>query len=53
MRHRAHKEHTRPEAHIQKLSMQLEYEKERYLEKLEPVEESRQQLEQSFSALSQ
>ena len=53
MRNRARKECEQLEIHKQKLSMQLEHEKERYLEKIETIKESRQQLEQSFSALSQ
>ena len=53
MRHRARKVSAGLEAHAQKLSMQLELEKERYLQKIETNEESRQQLEQSFSMLSQ
>ncbi|MCZ6566360.1 MAG: DNA recombination protein RmuC [Gammaproteobacteria bacterium] len=53
MRNRARKECEQLETHKQKLSMQLEHEKERYLEKIETIKESRQQLEQSFSALSQ
>ena len=53
MRHRARKVSAGLEAHAQKLSMQLELEKERYLQKIETSEESRQQLEQSFSMLSQ
>jgi len=53
MRNRARKKCEQLETHKQKLSMQLEHEKERYLEKIETIKESRQQLEQSFSALSQ
>ncbi len=53
MRHRAHKACEQLEINTQKLSMQLELEKERYLEKIEAIEDSRQQLEQSFSVLSQ
>lgn len=53
MRHRAHKACEKLENDTQKLSMQLELEKERYLEKIEAIEDSRQQLEQSFSVLSQ
>ena len=53
MRSRARKEHDKLESISQQLSMQLQLEKERYLEKIETIEESRKQLESSFSALSQ
>ena len=53
MRNRARKEHEKLESISQQLSMQLQLEKERYLEKIETIEESRKQLENSFSALSQ
>lgn len=53
MRHRTRKACEQLEINMQKLSMQLELEKERYLEKIEAIEDSRQQLEQSFSVLSQ
>lgn len=53
MRHRSRKEYKKLEINTQKLSMQLELEKERYLEKIEAIEDSRQQLEQSFSMISQ
>ncbi len=53
MRSRAHREHEKLESISQQLSMQLHLEKERYLEKIETIEESRKQLENSFSALSQ
>lgn len=53
MRSRARREHEKLESISQQLSMQLHLEKERYLEKIETIEESRKQLENSFSALSQ
>jgi len=53
MRSLAHREHKKLESMAQQLSMQLQLEKERYLEKLETIEESRKQLEHSFSILSQ
>ena len=53
MRSRARREHEKLESISQQLSMQLQLEKERYLEKIETIEESRKQLENSFSALSQ
>ena len=53
MRSRARKEHEKLESMVQQLSMQLQLEKERYIEKIETIEESRKQLENSFSALSQ
>ncbi len=53
MRNRARKEHHKLESISQQLSMQLQLEKERYLEKIETIEESRKQLENSFSVLSQ
>ncbi|MEJ2116000.1 MAG: DNA recombination protein RmuC [Gammaproteobacteria bacterium] len=53
MRNRARKEHEKLESISQQLSMQLQLEKERYLEKIETIEESRKQLENSFSVLSQ
>lgn len=53
MRTRANKEYQRLESKNQQLDMSLTYEKQRYLEKIEAIEESRSQLEQSFSALSQ
>jgi len=53
MRSRARKEHEKLESIAQQLSMQLQLEKERYLEKIETIEESRKQLEHSFSILSQ
>ncbi len=53
MRHRARREHEKLESISRQLSMQLQLEKERYLEKIETIEESRKQLENSFSVLSQ
>ena len=53
MRGRARKEREKLESISQQLSMQLQLEKERYLEKIETMEESRKQLENSFSTLSQ
>lgn len=53
MRNRARKEHDKLETMAQQLSMQLQLEKERYLEKIETIEESRKQLESSFTVLSQ
>ena len=53
MRSRARKEHKKLESIAQQLSIQLQLEKERYLEKIETIEESRKQLENSFSVLSQ
>ncbi len=53
MRNRARKEHEKLESISQQLSMQLQLEKERYLEKIETIEESRKQLESSFTVLSQ
>lgn len=53
MRSRARREHEKLESISQQLSMQLHLEKERYLEKIETIEESRKHLENSFSALSQ
>ena len=53
MRNRARKEHDKLESMAQQLSMQLHLEKERYLEKIETIEESRKQLENSFTVLSQ
>ena len=53
MRSRARRKHEKLESISQQLSMQLHLEKERYLEKIETIEESRKQLENSFSALSQ
>lgn len=53
MRARANKEYQQLEVKNQQLDMSLAHEKERYLEKIEAIEESRNQLEQSFSALSQ
>ena len=53
MRSRARKEHDKLEIMAQQLSMQLQIEKERYLEKIETIEESRKQLESSFTVLSQ
>jgi len=53
MRNRARKEIEKHESISQQLSMQLQVEKERYLEKIETIEESRKQLENSFSVLSQ
>ena len=53
MRGRARKEREKLESISQQLSMQLQLEKERYLEKIETMEESRKQLENSFSMLSQ
>lgn len=53
MRNRARREQDKLESISQQLSMQLQLEKERYLEKIETIEESRKQLENSFSTLSQ
>jgi DNA recombination protein RmuC len=53
MRNHARKEHNKLESISQQLSMQLHLEKERYLEKIETIEESRKQLENSFAVLSQ
>ncbi len=53
MRSRARQEHAKLESMAQQLSMQLQLEKERYLEKIETIEESRKQLENSFTVLSQ
>lgn len=53
MRNRARREQDKLESISQQLSMQLQLEKERYLEKIETIEESRKQLENSFSVLSQ
>lgn len=53
MRNRARQEIEKHETISQQLSMQLQLEKERYLEKIETIEESRKQLENSFSVLSQ
>ena len=53
MRSRARREKEKLEVISQQLSMQLQLEKERYLEKIETIEESRKQLESSFSTLSQ
>ncbi len=53
MRSRARRENEKLETISQQLSMQLQLEKERYLEKIETIEESRKQLENSFSVLSQ
>ncbi len=53
MRSRARREREKLESISQQLSMQLQLEKERYLEKIETIEESRKQLENSFSTLSQ
>ena len=53
MRNLARKENEKLESISQQLSIQLQLEKERYLEKIETIEESRKQLENSFSALSQ
>ena len=53
MRGRARKEREKLESISQQLSMRLQLEKERYLEKIETMEESRKQLENSFSTLSQ
>ncbi len=51
--YRARQQRARIEADRQKLSMQLELEKQRCVEKINTIEELRKQLEQSFSALSQ
>ena len=53
MRSRARREKEKLESISQQLSMQLQLEKERYLEKIETIEESRKHLENSFSVLSQ
>ena len=53
MRYRSYKKYEKLELESQQLSTQLTIEKERYLEKIQAIEESRQQLEQSFSILSQ
>ena len=53
MRNHARKAHNKLESSSQQLSMQLHLEKERYLEKIETIEESRKQLEHSFTVLSQ
>ena len=53
MRGRARREREKLETISQQLSLQLQLEKERYLEKIETIEESRKQLESSFSTLSQ
>ena len=53
VRTRANKEYQQLDFNYRQLSISLEHEKERYLEKIEAIEESRNQLEQSFSALSQ
>ncbi len=53
MRMRAREEYEALDVHAQKLSLQLEHERERYIEKIETIEESRQQLEQTFTVLSQ
>ena len=53
MRGRARREREKLEIISQQLSMQLQLEKERYLEKIETIEDSRKQLESSFSTLSQ
>ena len=53
MKLRSREEFEKIETHSQKLSMQLEHERERYIEKIETIEESRKQLEQTFSVLSQ
>ncbi len=53
MRSHARQKHEKLESMAQQLSMQLQLEKERYLEKIETIEESRKQLEQSFTVLSQ
>ena len=53
MRYRANKNYEKLELESQQLSTQLTIEKERYLEKIQAIEDSRQQLEQSFSILSQ
>ena len=53
MRSHARKAHNKLESSSQQLSMQLHLEKERYLEKIETIEESRKQLEHSFTVLSQ
>ena len=48
MRSRARREHEKLESISQQLSMQLQLEKERYLEKIETIEESRKQLRELF-----
>ena len=53
MRTIARKSHEKFELEQQKLVTQFSIEKERYKEKLQAIEESRKQLEQSFSILSQ
>ena len=53
MRLRTREQHEALDIQAQKLSLQLEHERERYIEKIETIEESRQQLEQTFAVLSQ
>ena len=53
MRWRSAQKRKQLENDCQKLSLQLEFEKQRYTERIETIEKARQQLEQSFSALSQ
>ena len=53
MRLRLRDAYEKLDKHANKLSMQLEHERERYIEKIETIEESRKQLEQSFAVLSQ
>ncbi len=53
MRLHSHKKIEELDIQAQKLTLQLEHERERYIEKIETIEESRQQLEQTFSILSQ
>ncbi len=53
MRNHLRKDFEKIKLESQQLSTQLTIEKERYLEKIEAIKDSRQQLEQSFSILSQ